>query len=152
MKYPQTRAIKSDLTAVCNGVTWFFPDARPTDRVVFQSGQPASESAVPVPRDRYGFDLIPENSAASQPPARNRHRTTHVAGKTRRWGSLSKSQTLALYLAGIVLVLLPGWQIGRSVHTHNAGEGRGDAIVCQAVGDPSAFCNRNVDKRKPCHR
>ncbi|MCL7420863.1 MAG: hypothetical protein M8364_08175 [Methylobacter sp.] len=59
----ESRKVTADQIASYHGIRYRFPDALPGETVFFEHGRPCSATAEAIPQDRFGFDVLPENSA-----------------------------------------------------------------------------------------
>ena len=139
------RKIMAGKIATFMGKRYYFPHALPCEVVFFVDGQPLDASAQLIEQDLFGFDVWPENSAASPDLSHTHDHITHNPRKTWRWDSLSIRRSLRLAVAKIALWLLRVAQNDRICHRCDDAWDRGCAMFSPEAGLRSAFCADSAD-------
>ena len=147
-RFQVKRKVDTRQCACYQGAKYHFPDALPGEVVFFADGQPVSDSAVAILRDHFGFDVWPENSAASPRPFHNPRHTTHSPRKTSHWGSWSIRRGLGLGFAKIAQALIQEPQSDRIVRTGAAVLHPEEPMTYQDKAAPLASGDDNVDTHK----
>jgi hypothetical protein len=142
------RKVDAKQCACYQGATYHFPDALPGEIVFFADGQPVSDSAVAIPRDRFGFDVWPESSAASPRPFHSLRHTAHNPRRTSHWGSWNICRGLGLVVAKIAQALLREPQSDRIARTGAAALHPEEPMTYQDKAAPSASDDDNADIHK----